>query len=200
MLSTHRLLASAISLLVSLPIGTALSQDNITPSPSLRLPRSDNTGLSHENRLFVEQALGGANAAIEAGRFAALQAQAEAVRHLARQIAAEQQAIKDELSRLSRAKGYQPTGNVPDELATLQRLPGTTGEAEIDQRYLNAQYHASRWLIAAYQNEMAATQDLDLRTFAGTRVLTLRQQLDAFQKVGNSVGLRLGAPSNPPQY
>ena len=198
--SRRLLLACAIALPVGLLARTALSQDNIRPDPSLRLPRPDGAGLSPENRVFIDQAVGGATAMIETGRLAAQRAREDSVRRLGTEIAADQQALKDELARLARAKGYQPANRVPNELASLGQVGAAAGEAEFDRRYLTAQYQASRWLMAAYQNEMAATQDLELRTFTATQELTLRKHLETIQKAADLLGLRLEAPRNPPQY
>ena len=72
--------------------------------------------------------------------------------------------------------------------------------SDLEVRDLTAQYQATSWLVAAYQTEMAATQDLELRTFSATHLLTLRRHLDAIQKAAAAVGLQLEAPRNPPQY
>jgi predicted outer membrane protein len=189
---------------ILLPLGLlaanpVYAQSNITPDSSLRLPAPPGAGLSVENRAFIDQAIGGATGVIEAGRLAGQKARSDTVRHLGSEIAADQQTIKDELTRLSEAKGYQPSGNVPAELAGLQAL-ATVGEADLDQHYLTAQYQASRWLFAAYQTEMAATQDLDLRTFTAAHALMLRKHLEKIEKAAGQAGLRLEAPRNAPQY
>jgi putative membrane protein len=197
----HRSLrACAIILPLCLGSGSALSQDSLKPDSLLRLPQPPGSALSAADRMFIDQAAGGANAAIAAGRLAERQARDEAVRQLGGEIAADQQALKVELARLSHAKGYHANAAAPNELAALARISETANDAEFDKRYLTAQYQASRWLVAAYQNESAATQDLELRTFSTARALTMSNHVEAIEKAAKTVGLQLEAPRNPPQY
>jgi predicted outer membrane protein len=177
----------------------AQAQDRITPDSSLRLPRQPGAGPSVEDRVFIDQAIGAANAAIKAGAAVERQARSDVVRRVGRDIAADQQATKAELTRLAYGKGIQPSGAAPKELTALSDIGGAA-DADFDRRYLTAQYRASRWLTALYQNEMAATQDPEIRTFTAGRVLTLRKHLEAIEAAASSVGLRLEAPQNPPQY
>jgi len=196
----HLIVRHTLLLPLLLGVAPAVAQDNITPDPSLRLPRPPGTGLSPENKSFIEQAIGGANAAIAAGQLASRQADRDSVRRLGSEIAAEQQALRDALISLARDKNYQPSGTVPPALAPLEQIATATSKGDFDRQYLATQHQATNWLVAAYQSEMAATQDVDLRTFAATHLLPLRRHLDAIQKVAGDVGLQLEAPRNPPQY
>jgi predicted outer membrane protein len=184
----------------ALPAGSALAQVNLMPDKTLRLPTPPGSGLSVENKAFVDQALTAASVTIEAGRLAAQKAQTGAVRDLARDIAADQQKLQDDLTKLSETKGYAPQSlaTPPAELAALTRLQG--GSGEFDRQYLTGQYQADRWLFAVYQTEMAQTQDQQLRNFAAERELMLRKHLEGIQKAADALGLRLEVPKSAPQY
>lgn len=194
------LLAAASAL--PLPAGRALAQANLMPNTTLRLPSPAGSGLSVQNKAFVDQALAAASTSAEAGRLAAQKARSGAVRDLAREIATDQQMLNDDLTRLSASKGYEPQKLValPPELEALTRLQGSSGGTDFDRQYLIGQYQASRWLFAVYQTEMAQTQDVQLRTFAAARELMLRKHLEGIQRTADTVGLRLEAPKSAPQY
>jgi putative membrane protein len=196
---TKLLLLLAASAL-PLPTGRALAQANLMPDKTLRLPTPPGSGLSVENKAFVDQALAGASATIEAGRLAAQKARNAAIRDLAQGIAADQQKLRDDLTKLSEAKGYAPQrlATPPAELAALTRLQDSSGD--FDRQYLTAQYQADRWLYAVYQTEMAQTQDQQLRNFTAERELMLRKHLEGIQKAANALGLRLEVPKSAPQY
>jgi predicted outer membrane protein len=189
------LLASALAL----PAGGALGQENLKPETTLRLPPPPNAG-SPENKAFIDQALAAASATIEAGRLAAQKAKNGAVRDLAQGIAADQQKLQEDLTKLSQAKGYAPQklATQQAELAALTRPQG--GEADFDRQYLTAQYQADRWQYAVYQTEMAHTQDLQLRDFSAERVLMIRKHLEGVQKAADPLSLRLEVPKSAPQY
>ncbi len=182
------------------PTAAALAQANIKPDSTLRLPTPPGSELSVENKAFIDQALAAAAVEAAAGRLVAQKARNDGIRSLGAEIAGDQQALRDELTRLSEAKGYKPQdiGTIP-ELAGLRQL-SQAADAEFDQRYLAAQHRASRWLFALYQTEMAATQDLQLRVFAAKRELLLRRHLESVQTAADAVGLRLDTPKTAPQY
>jgi putative membrane protein len=179
----------------------ALAQANLQPDTTLRLPSPPGAGLTPDNKAFIDHALGAASAMIDAGRLASQQAESDAIRALAGELTADQQKIKDDLTRVADSKGYK-SGDpaAPAELAPLAQLGGKTGSGDFDRAYLTAQNQASRWLLGEYQTEMAHTQDLQLRTFAAERELLMRKHLDAIQKAAGSMGMQLEAPKTAPQY
>lgn len=178
-----------------------LGQANIAPDTTLRLPQPPGSPLSPENRAFIDQALAGASASIAAGRLAAQKTGNGPVHSVAQEIAADQQKLKDDLTRLAVSKGYkQEPAASPPELSGLLHLSDAQAGADFDRRYLTAQYQASRWLLGTFQTEMAQTQDLQLRTFAAERELMLRKHLDAIQKAADSIGMTLVPPKSAPQY
>jgi predicted outer membrane protein len=179
----------------------ALAQANLQPDTTLRLPSPPGTGLSADNKAFIDQALAAASATVEAGQLASRQAKNDAVRALAGDMASDQQKVKDSLTRLSESKGYKPgTPAAPAEVTPLARLSGASGSAEFDRTYLTAQNQATYWLTSVYQTEMAQTQDVQLRTFAAEQALMLRKHLDGMQKAAGAIGLKLEAPKSAPQY
>jgi putative membrane protein len=180
----------------------AFAQANLEPPSRLRLPQPPGTsGLSEDERRFIDHALAAASAMVDAGRLASQQAKNDGVRTLAGEIASDQQKLKDDLTRLAESKGYkQGNAAAPAELAPLAQLAGKTGGGDFDRAYLTAQNQASRWLLGEYQTEMAHTQDLQLRTFAAERELLMRKHLDAIQKAAGAMGMQLEAPKTAPQY
>ena len=178
------------------------AQDNIAPDTRLRLPQPPGAPLAPENRTFIDHALAGASASIAAGRLAAQKNANGPVHAVGEEIAADQQKLKDDLTQVAASKGYkpEPAAPSPPELRDLLHLTDAQAGGDFNQRYLTAQYQASRWLLGAYQTEMAQTQDLELRTFAAERELMLRKHLDAIQKAAGSVGIALSPPKSAPQY
>jgi predicted outer membrane protein len=180
--------------------GPVLAQSNITPESSLRLPEPAGSGLSVENQSFIDRALGAAATMTEAGRLAARSAHDESVRRLGGTIATDEQSAREQITQIANAKKYKPRQADSPELAPLEQLKSSGGDADFDRRYLTAQHQASRWLVSLYQTETASTQDLDLRTFAASHALMLRKHLDEIQNAAKTVGLRLEAPGSAPQY
>jgi predicted outer membrane protein len=195
------LLALALAGLV-FGAGAVLAQADLEPDKRLRLPQPPGAvGLSVDEKTFIDHALAGASAIIDAGRLASQHAKNDAIRSLATEVASDQQKLRDDLTRLSESKGYKPeNATAPAELAPLTQLAGKTGSDDFDRAYLTAQNQASHWLLGAYQTEMAHTQDTQLRTFAADRELLMRKHLDAIQKVASAMGMQLERTKNAPQY
>ena len=195
------LLLAFAGVVVLLSEQPGLAQANIAPDTRLGLPQPPGSPLSPEDRTFIDGALAGAAAAIAAGRLAAQKTGKEPIRSVAEEIAADQQKLKDDLTRLAASKGYkQELVAPPSELSGILHLSDTQAGTDFDQRYLTAQYQTSRWLLGTYQTEMAQTQDLQLRTFAAERELMLRKHLDALQKAADSIGVALARLKSAPQY
>lgn len=196
-----RPLLAALAVLAALAATAVHAQSDIRPPTTARLPPLPGESLSVPNQAYIEEALAAAQAQIEAGRLAAERASSDRLRQFGTVLAQDYQGLAQALGQIAGAKGFRPPPTpVQDRLVTaLQRLSGLSGPS-FEQEFLSAEAQAHRRLIDLYQRQAAETQDLDLRTFAAERLLTIKRNLDQLQKLAAESGVRIETPENPPQY
>lgn len=177
------------------------AQSDIRPPTTARLPPLPGEGLSIPNQAYIEESLAAAQAQVEAGRLAAERASGDRLRQFGTALAQDYQGLAQALTRIAEAKGFRPSPTpIQDRLATaLQHLSGLSGPS-FEQEFLSAEAQAHRRLIELYQRQAAETQDLDLRTFAAERLLTIKRNLNQLQALAAEAGVRIETPENPPQY
>jgi putative membrane protein len=180
----------------------AIAQDAQQPQSGRGPDRLASVGVLHlapQDRRFIEIALKGGLADVQAAELAESQGTSPDVRRAADRMLAEQSLANNELERIATTHGLVPQKEAGDERrAAYNRLRGLSG-AKFDREYLRHEINSLTRTIQLYQRAQIESSSRTVKTFTATRLPRLKQHLamlQAAQSRGNAADSRQGSGSS----
>jgi putative membrane protein len=196
-----RIWLAATGLVLLLANGTAFAQTSIRPDPTPRLPPQAGQGLPLEDRQFLSRALNLSEAEIEAGRLAMQKASDPAIKDFSQRLATEHEKLRDAQRQFAQQNGITMDPHASrswweGELQRLERLSGP----EFDREYLQWQLQTHLAMVKLYQVQASNTPQMELASFAITRLAEIQRLFDQAKQLGARHGVAIDTVSQPPQY
>lgn len=169
----------------SVPIDTHRGAVHSAPSdPSVEPGRAGPaSGLSPQERLFVEKAASAGFAEVAMGKLAQEKASNEQVEEFAEIMVRDHGEANEELEQLADNKGMklpgQPEAQHRQSMQHLEKLSG----AEFDRAYIRQMMNNHEIAIADYEQQSRQGQDIALKSFATKNLLILREHLRMAQTI-----------------
>lgn len=191
----------ATGLVLLLATGTAFAQTGIRPDPTPRLPPQAGEGLPLEDRQFLSRALDLSEAEIEAARLAIQKASDPAIKEFSQRLATEHEKLREALRQLAEKSGMtvDPSASQSKRQGELQRIEGLNG-AEFDREYMRWQLQTHLATVKLYQVQASSTPQIELASFAITRLAEIQRLFDQAKQLGARHGVAIDTVGQPPQY
>jgi len=155
-------LATAVVLSLAAITGIALAAD---------------TGLTEDEREFINKAAQGGQMEVLAGKLAVQRALDPAVKDFGQKMASDHTAANAQLKKLAESKLVNlPDSVSPEEHTALGKLEGLTG-ADFDKAYSRMMVKDHETDISDFQKEIKKGQDADVKAFAEQTLPTLQHHL-----------------------
>lgn len=213
---------AALALLgVALMPAPVLSQANIRPDPTPRVPPQPGQALPMEDALFLKEALAASQGQVELGRLAAEKASDGALKGMAAEIAETHAQLAEHLKRLAHGRALPPADQVKPDQAdrfgaagavtdpaniqgslsrdALKSLSENSGEA-FAKGYVETQLRIHDRMVDLYQTEASNTPDRDLATYAITSLVAIQKNRDALRRMAGQLGIRTSSDGQAIQY
>ena len=196
-----RNLVSATIVILMLSSAGALSQINIRPDPTPRLPPQAGQGLPLEDRQFISRAFNLSEAEIEAGRLAADKTDSTAIKEFGQRLVTEYGKLRQAAQQLAQTNGItvEPHASRSWWQSELQRIGSLKGQ-EFDREYMSWQLRTHLALVNLYQTEASHSPELDLSKFAITTLVEIQRLFDQAKRLGAEYGVAIDTIKQPPQY
>jgi putative membrane protein len=188
-------------LILLLTSGDAFAQVNVRPDPTPRLPPQAGQGLPLEDRQFISRALDLSEAEIEAGRLAMQKASDTAIKEFSQRLATEHEKLRQTLRQLAEQNGItvDPQASRPGWKDELQRVEGLS-DLEFDREYMRWQLQTHLATVKLYQVQASNTPQMELASFAITRLAQIQRLFDQAKQLGARHGVAIDTVRQPPQY
>ncbi len=135
---------------------------------------TDNSGLSPNDREFLNQAAYSSLSEIEGGKFASSRATNDDIRIFGRNMQQDHKGAYDELTSLAKTMDVQiPTEPDPEHKSTQQHLETLT-DAAFDAAYMDNQLIDHQKIIDLYESEARNGSDQRLKSYAQKYVMLFR--------------------------
>jgi putative membrane protein len=191
---------AATGFILLLANGAAFAQTSIRPDTTPRLPPQAGQGLPLEDRHFLSRALNLSEAEIEAGRLAMQKASDPAIKDFSQRLATEHEKLRDTLRQFAEKSGItvdpQALRSAQGELQKIEALSGP----EFDREYLRWQLQAHLETVRLYQVQASNTPQMELASFAITRLTEIQRLFDQAKQLGALHGVAIDTVRQPPQY
>ena len=196
-----RNLVSATIVILMLSSAGALSQINIRPDPTPRLPPQAGQGLPLEDRQFISRAFNLSEAEIEAGRLAADKTESTGIRDFGQRLVTEHEKLRQAVQQLAQnnAITVDPHASRSWWQSELQRIGSLKGQ-EFDREYMSWQLRTHLALVNLYQTEASHSPELDLSKFAITTLVEIQRFFDQAKRLAAEYGVAIDTIKQPPQY
>jgi len=135
------------------------------------------TGLTEDEREFINKAAQGGQMEVLAGKLAVQRALDPAVKDFGQKMASDHTAANAQLKKLAESKLVNlPDSVSPEEHTALGKLEGLTG-ADFDKAYSRMMVKDHETDISDFQKEIKKGQDADVKAFAEQTLPTLQHHL-----------------------
>jgi predicted outer membrane protein len=188
-------------LILLLSNDAAFAQTSIRPDPTPRLPPQSGQGLPLEDRQFISRALNLSEAEIEAGRLAMQKASDPGIKEFSQRLATEHEKVRETLRQIAEKNGISvdPQASRPAWQGELQKIEGRSG-ADFDREYMTWQLHTHLATVNLYQVQASNTPQIELASFAITRLAEIQRLFDEAKRLGAKHGVAIETIKQPPQY